>query len=184
MNYAVDRLLETGWSVNDEMDLEHLPDGRAYPSVISVQREFARAGLELKDLDASFALHRVCFELASKVQSAGKILDAFRGLEVTIELYYQDKKYGQGLKASKEFLEIQEKLGVNDVLKAETYRLRLRGMILAGQADQARKDVETLLKVRKTWRNMKLKAQVEQLRLGDAVRFIGHVKARYGFSKG
>jgi len=29
-----------------------------------------------------------------------------------------------------------------------------------------------------------LKAQVEQLGLGDAVRFIGHVKARYGFSKG
>jgi glycosyltransferase involved in cell wall biosynthesis len=30
----------------------------------------------------------------------------------------------------------------------------------------------------------KLKAQVKQLALGDAVRFIGHVKARYGFSKG
>jgi glycosyltransferase involved in cell wall biosynthesis len=29
-----------------------------------------------------------------------------------------------------------------------------------------------------------LKAQVQQLGLGDAVRFIGHVKARYGFSKG
>lgn len=29
-----------------------------------------------------------------------------------------------------------------------------------------------------------LKAQVERLDLGDAVRFIGHVKARYGFSKG
>jgi glycosyltransferase involved in cell wall biosynthesis len=29
-----------------------------------------------------------------------------------------------------------------------------------------------------------LKAQVEQLRLGEAVRFIGHVKARFGFSKG
>ncbi len=29
-----------------------------------------------------------------------------------------------------------------------------------------------------------LKAQVERLGLGDAVRFIGHVKARYGFSKG
>ena len=29
-----------------------------------------------------------------------------------------------------------------------------------------------------------LKAQVEQLGLGEAVRFIGHVKARYGFSKG
>lgn len=29
-----------------------------------------------------------------------------------------------------------------------------------------------------------LKAQIEQLGLGAAVRFIGHVKARYGFSKG
>jgi glycosyltransferase involved in cell wall biosynthesis len=29
-----------------------------------------------------------------------------------------------------------------------------------------------------------LKAQVEQLGLAEAVRFIGHVKARYGFSKG
>lgn len=29
-----------------------------------------------------------------------------------------------------------------------------------------------------------LKAQVERLGLGNAVRFIGHVKARYGFSKG
>ena len=30
----------------------------------------------------------------------------------------------------------------------------------------------------------RLKAQIERLRLGDAVRFIGHIKARYGFSKG
>ncbi len=29
-----------------------------------------------------------------------------------------------------------------------------------------------------------LKAQVQRLNLGDAVRFIGHVNARYGFSKG
>jgi glycosyltransferase involved in cell wall biosynthesis len=29
-----------------------------------------------------------------------------------------------------------------------------------------------------------IKAQVERLGLGEAVRFIGHVKARYGFSKG
>jgi len=29
-----------------------------------------------------------------------------------------------------------------------------------------------------------LKAQVSRLNLGDAVRFIGHVKARYGFSRG
>jgi glycosyltransferase involved in cell wall biosynthesis len=32
--------------------------------------------------------------------------------------------------------------------------------------------------------NANLKAQVQRLGLGEAVRFIGHVKARYGFSKG
>jgi len=29
-----------------------------------------------------------------------------------------------------------------------------------------------------------IRAQVERLGLGDAIRFIGHVKARFGFSKG
>jgi hypothetical protein len=47
LTYAVDRLLDAGWFPQDEVDLEHLPDGRAYPSTISVQREFSRAGLEL-----------------------------------------------------------------------------------------------------------------------------------------
>jgi hypothetical protein len=45
--YAVERLLDTGWNPSMEFELERLPDGRSYPSVLSVQREFARAGLEL-----------------------------------------------------------------------------------------------------------------------------------------
>ncbi len=48
LTYAVERLLEAGWSASEQsMDLERLPDGRPYPSVLAVQREFARAGLEL-----------------------------------------------------------------------------------------------------------------------------------------
>ena len=47
LTYAVDRLYEIGWLPGDDMDLERLPDGRRYPSVLAVQREFARAGLEL-----------------------------------------------------------------------------------------------------------------------------------------
>src|SRR3954470_15297507 len=47
LTYAVDRLLETGWSPDAHWDLERLPDGRRYPSVLAVQREFTRAGLEL-----------------------------------------------------------------------------------------------------------------------------------------
>jgi len=47
LTYAVERLLETGWTALGQSDLESLPDGRPFPSVIAVQREFARAGLEL-----------------------------------------------------------------------------------------------------------------------------------------
>ena len=48
LEFAVDRLLETGWTTDERMDLDRLPDGRRYPSVLGVQREFARAGLELR----------------------------------------------------------------------------------------------------------------------------------------
>ena len=47
LDYAVERLYQTGWTSLGEWDLDHLPDGRAFPSVLAIQREFARAGLEL-----------------------------------------------------------------------------------------------------------------------------------------
>jgi hypothetical protein len=47
LTYAVDRLLDAGWMPLDQADLERLPDGRSYPSIFAVQREFSRAGLEL-----------------------------------------------------------------------------------------------------------------------------------------
>jgi len=47
LTYAVDRLLETGWTAEQPLDFDRLPDGRRFPSVLAVQQEFARAGLEL-----------------------------------------------------------------------------------------------------------------------------------------
>jgi hypothetical protein len=44
--YAVERLLDTGWCSLDH-ELERLPDGRSFPSVVAVQREFIAAGLDL-----------------------------------------------------------------------------------------------------------------------------------------
>lgn len=46
--YAVDRLIETGWFPEGLAELETLPDGRRFPSVLAIQQEFARAGLELR----------------------------------------------------------------------------------------------------------------------------------------
>ena len=48
LTFAVERLLETGWSAVGESHLEHLPDGRPYPSVLAVRREFEREGLNLE----------------------------------------------------------------------------------------------------------------------------------------
>jgi hypothetical protein len=47
LEFAVDRLVDAGWSPAEEMDLERLPDGRGYPSVLTVQKRFSEAGLEL-----------------------------------------------------------------------------------------------------------------------------------------
>ena len=49
LTYAIERLLETGWSAFEcsRADLEHMPDGRAYPSVAAVRREFEGVGLDL-----------------------------------------------------------------------------------------------------------------------------------------
>ena len=45
--YAVDRLYETGWTPSAQQELESLPDARTFPSVLAIQLDFARAGLEL-----------------------------------------------------------------------------------------------------------------------------------------
>jgi hypothetical protein len=72
LNFAVDRLYEAGWLPSDSPDgLEALPDGRQFPSVLSVQREFARAGLELA------IKHNLVFNCYRATWApAGKPLDA------------------------------------------------------------------------------------------------------------
>jgi hypothetical protein len=47
VEYALDRLYEVGWLPSSEMELDTVLDGRKCPSMVTIQREFARAGLEL-----------------------------------------------------------------------------------------------------------------------------------------
>ena len=47
LDYALDRLYDIGWLPSMDVELETAPDGRKFPSVSAVHREFARAGLEL-----------------------------------------------------------------------------------------------------------------------------------------
>jgi hypothetical protein len=47
LDYAIERLYETGWTPAAGMEIEQSMDGVRYPSVLTVQREFALAGMEL-----------------------------------------------------------------------------------------------------------------------------------------
>jgi len=47
LTYAVDRLYQTGWMPTADRELDRLPDGRSFPTVSAVKREFSRAGVEL-----------------------------------------------------------------------------------------------------------------------------------------
>lgn len=70
--YAVERLLDTGWCPSIE-ELERLPDGRAYPSVLAVQQEFARAGLELSiKHNPVFGCYRATWAPAGEFHTSGQ----------------------------------------------------------------------------------------------------------------
>jgi hypothetical protein len=83
LNYAVDRLFESGWLPSEEMDLERLPDGRRYPSVLAVQREFARAGLELAiKQNLMFKCYRAMWAPAGEPLEEGQDADERHGTVV------------------------------------------------------------------------------------------------------
>ncbi|HEY2586166.1 MAG TPA: hypothetical protein VGI81_10425 [Tepidisphaeraceae bacterium] len=72
LEYAVERLFDTGWCPGDEL-LERLPDGRRFPAVLSVQREFARHGLELSiKHNLVFGCHRASWAPAGETHAIGQ----------------------------------------------------------------------------------------------------------------
>ena len=70
--YAVERLLETGWTPIDQ-ETERLPDGRPYPSVPAVQKEFSRSGLDLTiKHNLVFGCYRATWAPAGEMASEGQ----------------------------------------------------------------------------------------------------------------
>lgn len=83
LTYAVDRLYEVGWLPGRDMDLERLPDGRRYPTVLAVQREFARAGLELAiKQNLIFKCYRATWAPAGEALEEGHATDERHGTVV------------------------------------------------------------------------------------------------------
>ena len=74
LTYAVERLYDTGWTPSAESGLDKLPDGRLFPSVSAVQREFARAGLELRINQApAFSCYRATWSNGTVIGACDRI---------------------------------------------------------------------------------------------------------------
>jgi hypothetical protein len=80
LQYAVERLYQTGWSTLGEWELDRLPDGRAFPSLVAIKREFARAGLDLSiKHNLIFNCHRATWGPAGEVLDERHATDESHG---------------------------------------------------------------------------------------------------------
>ena len=83
LHYAVDRLYQTGWSASADAgasDLERLPDGRRFPTVAAVQREFTRAGLALSiQHTPRFNCYRSAWAPVGQIMTESRAADARHG---------------------------------------------------------------------------------------------------------
>ena len=82
LTYAVDRLYQTGWLADrgGEGELDRLPDGRTFPTVAAVQREFARAGLVLSiKHNTKFNCYRSAWAPAGEIMTDSREADARHG---------------------------------------------------------------------------------------------------------
>lgn len=83
LQYAVDRLLDTGWRGDNPAGCETLDNGQRFPSVKSVQREFAQAGLELSiKHNLMFSCYRATWAPAGESLSPSRAADERHGTVV------------------------------------------------------------------------------------------------------
>ena len=83
IEYAIDRLYDTGWLPAFDVDVETLADGRRFPSVEAVRREFARRGLVLSiKHNLVFNCHRATWAPTGEVLDPAREADDRHGTVV------------------------------------------------------------------------------------------------------
>src|SRR5438128_5489694 len=122
----------------------------------------ARTALALRELNASKVFFQICAEQASKLQSTQKLTEAYFYILEIIGFYYEEKKYGDSLKLSQEWLEVLDRQGVRSESKADVLRLMSQAEFKLGKVEEANKIADNLLKARDSnWRNFELKAWLQ-----------------------
>jgi tetratricopeptide (TPR) repeat protein len=120
----------------------------------------AGAALELKDVDSTVALYRLCIDKSKKLKSPTKLFLCYTGI---LTAYETSKKYDDAIKLCKEFQEIpEEKYNLEDPLNPDLetpkYNLTLRRgkelmrreliplYVRQGKVDEANQEVDAMLK--------------------------------------
>jgi tetratricopeptide (TPR) repeat protein len=102
----------------------------------------ARAAHVVKEYDAAEYFYKQCIDLATKLDSGGKIVQAYDGL---VDLYADARRFQDVIDTCEAFLDLDKP---EDVVKAKIFFLerQIQAMARAGQGDQALAMTEKLIK--------------------------------------
>ena len=132
----------------------------------------ARTAQQLKDFSASQAFYKICSDQAFKLQSADKLIQVYDGL---IDLFYQNNKFDEAIKACQEFLDLKPK-GRNDPInriKPFVMERMIQAMAKKGKIAEALKLTDELVKADEDgWYFLQLKGWVQREagKLDDATK--------------
>src|SRR5262249_22540697 len=146
----------------------------------------AQAAHQQKDLETATAFYRVCIDQSVKLISGKKLAQSYEGL---IDLFTQQRKYEDAVKACLEFLELPEDANlmkpVRD-LRGAVHRTLIQCLARAGQYDKAHKLVDNLLEANPDrWQVLVLRGfvQREAGEYDKAAKTYEQVKDRIGKDK-
>lgn len=130
----------------------------------------ARAAQAFKEVDKAELFYKACAADATKLGSASKIIDVFDNM---IDLYAQNKKFDEAIRACQEFLDIQVEDLDNPINQMKPFILEKLVVATArkGKIEEALKLTDNLIEKDKGgWYFVRLKAEVyrEAEKYGDA----------------
>jgi tetratricopeptide (TPR) repeat protein len=132
----------------------------------------ARGAHAVKNFEAAQVFYKLAAEDAAKVQSASKIIQVYDGL---IDLFYENKKFDDAIKACREFLEIDspDRSGAINRVKPFVMERMIQSLAKKGKIDEALKLTDELIDADGDgWYFVRLKAEVQREagKLDDAAK--------------
>jgi tetratricopeptide (TPR) repeat protein len=121
----------------------------------------ARAAHVVKNYDAAQVFYKISSEAAFKVQSSSKIIQVYDGL---IDLFIENKKFDDAIKACREFLEIDNPDKTNPINQVKPFVMErmIQSLAKKGKVDEAIKLTDELIDADGSdgWYFVRLKAEV------------------------